>query len=118
MFGLAGRVTFHRFVSRDDYLDWLSMADIAIQLRYPLFGQVSGPVSDCVTCGVPLVTTASLALGMDVEAQSEVVPDVFSPVHVSEAIRRILARDPAMEPEPPEPRDFGSYLNRLVDLVA
>lgn len=83
-------VVFHRYVSRQGYLDRLVSADIVIQLRYPIFGQISGPLADAVACGVPTVTTADLAVGMGLQESCIVIPNRFSPLHIAEGVREII----------------------------
>jgi len=86
---LNDHVTFTSYVSRQGYLDSLIAADVVIQLRYPMFGQVSGPLADAVACGIPTVATEDLAIGMGIEGYCEVIENRFSPLHVAEAVRRI-----------------------------
>ena len=104
--GLADRVSFLRYVSRQRYLEALAGADIVMQLRYPLFGQVSGPVADAVSCAVPLITTEELAEGMEVAGHCAAVPNSFSPLHIAEAVRGLLAA-------PPPARETGAFAGRL-----
>ncbi len=89
--GLEGSIHFTGYASRQTYLDFLAAADVVIQLRYPLFGQVSGPLGDAVACGVPVVTTEELAVGTELEECCSVVPNIFSPLHIATAIRELLA---------------------------
>jgi glycosyltransferase involved in cell wall biosynthesis len=115
---VSDRVFFHSYVTREAYLGWLGSADIAIQLRHPLFGQVSGPVSDTAMCGVPLVTSWSLAHGMEVGEHCEAVPDRFSPLHVAEAVRRLLARGAPAKPLSEKTRSFDAYVAALARVAA
>jgi glycosyltransferase involved in cell wall biosynthesis len=88
--GLADRIVFARFVSRQVYLDSIVAADIIVQLRYPLFGQVSGPLADAVACGVPVVATEEFAVGMGVSENCAVIANHFSPLHIAEAVRHLI----------------------------
>ena len=115
--GVSEFIDYHQYVNRQSYLGWLASIDVAVQLRYPLFGQVSGPVSDAVMCGVPLVTTESLAFGMDVADCCATVPDAFSPLHVSEQIRTLLEAGFAPPVDLGPLRDFRAYVGRLMDIA-
>jgi glycosyltransferase involved in cell wall biosynthesis len=90
--GLSDQVSFTRYVPRQHYLEALATADVVVQLRYSLFGQVSGPLADAVACGVPAVATEELANGMGLVEACECVPNVFSPLHIAGAVRRAVGR--------------------------
>jgi hypothetical protein len=88
-----------------------------VQLRYPLFGQVSGPLGDAVACGAPVVTTAELANGTGLEEFCAVVPDKFSPLHIAIAIRRLTdARSAA--PRPSKINPMKRYVKALLQSTA
>ena len=90
--GIESRVRFMTYVSRESYLEHMATADLVVQLRYALFGQVSEPLGDVVACGIPVVTTEDLAFGTGLEACCTVIPNQFSPLHIAEATRTILER--------------------------
>jgi len=47
------------YVPRETYVDYLSLADVAVQLRTLSRGETSGAVLDCLAHGVPLVINAN-----------------------------------------------------------
>ncbi len=117
---VAHWVSFHQHVNRATYLTWLAVADVAVQLRYPLFGQASGPVSDVLNADLPLVTTVSLAASMNANSDPsvETVPDVFSPLHVSEAIRTLLDQPKRRRASQAKAtHTFNNYVPALIDLL-
>jgi glycosyltransferase involved in cell wall biosynthesis len=113
---LEEHVEFLSYVTRELYLEHLGHADVVVQLRYALFGQVSGPLGDAVACGVPVVTTEDLAQGMALEPGCTVIPNAFSPLHIAEAIRSILGGD-AGERQRVVNR-MGDYVTQLFALLA
>jgi glycosyltransferase involved in cell wall biosynthesis len=107
--GLSEQVNFTRYVARPHYLEALATADVVVQLRYPLFGQVSGPLADAVACAVPVVATEELASGMGLGKACECVPDAFSPLHIAGAIRRAVARPTSA----PKSHSMSEYVDGL-----
>ena len=57
--GLGGRVTVHADVPDDDFRAWLVAADIAVDLRFPHRGEVSGSLSMAMVAGVPTIVSAT-----------------------------------------------------------
>src|SRR4029453_13740311 len=57
--GLGARVTVHTDVSDEDFLAWMCAADVAVDLRFPHRGEVSGSLSRSMQCGVPTVVSAT-----------------------------------------------------------
>ena len=57
--GLGGRVTLLPDVSDEDFLGWLCAADVAVDLRYPHRGEVSGSLARAMQCGRPAVVSAT-----------------------------------------------------------
>jgi glycosyltransferase involved in cell wall biosynthesis len=49
--GLGGRVTLLPDVSDEDFLAWMCAADVAVDLRYPHRGEVSGSLARAMQCG-------------------------------------------------------------------
>jgi len=56
--GMGERVHITGFVDDKDYLDYLSIADVAVQLRTLSRGETSRAVLDCLAHGVPLIANA------------------------------------------------------------
>jgi glycosyltransferase involved in cell wall biosynthesis len=117
LLGIEEHVRFVSYVSRPAYLNYMAASDVLVQLRYALFGQVSGPVGDAVVCGVPMVTTRELAAGSGLEDHCTIIPDHFSPLHIANAVRRLIATD---EPPPPPARVNGmaEYVDALFETLA
>lgn len=90
--GLGGRVTLLPDVSDQDFLGWLCAADVAVDLRYPHRGEVSGSLARAMQCGRPTVVSAS---GTYLD-----IPD------------GLVAHVPAGRPEPAE---LAAVLGCLVD---
>jgi glycosyltransferase involved in cell wall biosynthesis len=57
--GLGDRVTVHHDVSDDDFRAWLVAADLAVDLRFPHRGEVSGSLSMAMVAGVPTIVSAT-----------------------------------------------------------
>ncbi|GJE04613.1 glycosyltransferase [Methylobacterium isbiliense] len=83
---IKDNIDFVGYVDRSMYIEYLQRCDVAIQLRYPIFGQVSGPVADCAVCGIPIVTVSSISQGMNLEDCCVTIPDSFSPMHIADAV--------------------------------
>lgn len=111
--GIEGRIHFTGYVSRQTYLDYMVAADVIVQLRYPLFGQVSGPVGDAVACGVPVVTTEELAVGTELAEFCSVVPNKFSPLHIATAIRKLVTSG-AIGEQKSKINSMSEYVNKLL----
>jgi len=115
---IASRVSFHDQVNRAGYVTWLAACDVVVQLSYPMFGQVSPPIADALACGIPLVTTVSLAHAMEVAIFSA-VPDDFSPLHISEAIREALGAERSSRADTTGlAREFENYVRCLAETIA
>lgn len=55
--GYADRIIITGFLDREEYLEMLQIADLAVQLRTLSRGETSGAALDCLAFGVPLVIT-------------------------------------------------------------
>jgi glycosyltransferase involved in cell wall biosynthesis len=115
--GIEEHVVLMSYVSREAYLEYLGSADVIVQLRYALFGQVSGPLSDAAACGVPVVTTEDLAAGTGLEEYCHIIPNSFSPMHIAEAVRALLGRETEV-PARPRLHDMKDYVDRLFEALA
>jgi glycosyltransferase involved in cell wall biosynthesis len=115
--GISDRVHFLNYVTRQTYLEEMGRADVLVQLRYSLFGQVSGPLGDAVACGAPVVTTAELAYGTGLEKFCSVVPDQFSPLHIATAVRRVIGT-PSPAPRPSKINPMAGYVKALLQATA
>ena len=57
--GIGDRVTVHHDVSDDDFRAWLVAADVAVDLRFPHRGEVSGSLSMAMMAGVPAIVSGT-----------------------------------------------------------
>lgn len=57
--GAGDRVTVHHDVSDDDFRAWLVAADVAVDLRFPHRGEVSGSLAMAMMAGAPTVVSAT-----------------------------------------------------------
>ena len=90
--GLGARVSLHADVSDEDFLGWLCAADVAVDLRHPHRGEVSGSLARALQCGRATVVSAT---GTYLDLPDEVV-----------------ARVPAGRPEPGE---IAAILRNLLE---
>jgi glycosyltransferase involved in cell wall biosynthesis len=88
--GAGTTVSVHADVPEEDFLAWLGAADVAVDLRFPHRGEVSGSLSRAMQAGVPTVVSAT---GTYLD-----VPD--------EMVLRVA-------PGPPDPQELASVLGRL-----
>ncbi|MGH2595612.1 MAG: glycosyltransferase [Actinomycetota bacterium] len=56
---LGGRVTLAADVSDDDFRGWIAAADVAVDLRFPHRGEVSGSLMRAMQAGKPSIVSAS-----------------------------------------------------------
>lgn len=90
--GIADRVTLRPDVTDEEFLNWMAAADIAVDLRYPHRGEVSGSLARAMQSGLPTVVSAT---GTYLDISDELV-----------------VRVPAGRPDPAE---IAAVLRRLVD---
>jgi glycosyltransferase involved in cell wall biosynthesis len=90
--GIADRVTLRPDVTDEQFLSWMGAVDIAVDLRFPHRGEVSGSLARAMQSGLPTVVSAT---GTYLDISDELV-----------------VRVPAGRPEPVE---IASVLRRLVD---
>jgi glycosyltransferase involved in cell wall biosynthesis len=57
--GLGSRVHVHTDVDDEDFLAWTCAADVAVDLRFPHRGEVSGSLARSMHCGRPTVVSAT-----------------------------------------------------------
>ena len=57
--GVGDRVTVHHDVPDDDFRAWLVAADVAVDLRFPHRGEVSGSLSMAMVAGLPTIVSAT-----------------------------------------------------------
>src|SRR4029450_2996933 len=89
--GVGARVSMHTDVSDEDFLAWMCAADVAVDLRYPHRGEVSGSLSRSMQVGRPTVVSATgtyLALPDDVVVR--VPAGRLEPRELAEALRALV----------------------------
>jgi glycosyltransferase involved in cell wall biosynthesis len=84
-------VSLHTDVSDEDFLAWMCAADVAVDLRYPHRGEVSGSLSRSMQCGRPTVVSAT---GTYLDLPEDVVVRVpagrLEPRELAEALRALV----------------------------
>jgi glycosyltransferase involved in cell wall biosynthesis len=92
--GLGDRVTVHHDVSDDEFRAWLVAADIAVDLRFPHRGEVSGSLSMAMMAGVPTIVSATgTYLDIPEDAVVRVAPGPVDPAELAVRLRE-LSEDP------------------------
>lgn len=90
--GLERRIHITGYASQEVFRQYLSVADLAVQLRTSSRGETSGTVLDCMSYGLPLIVNAN---GSMAELNTDAVwtlPDEFSDSELTDALQT-LSRD-------------------------
>jgi glycosyltransferase involved in cell wall biosynthesis len=89
--GLGARVSVHTDVSDEDFLAWMCAADVAVDLRFPHRGEVSGSLSRSMQVGRPTVVSAT---GTYLDLPQDVVVRVpagrLEPQELADALRTLV----------------------------
>jgi glycosyltransferase involved in cell wall biosynthesis len=94
--GLGGRLALLPDVSDSDFLAWMCAADVAVDLRDPHRGEVSGSLARAMQCGTPaIVSGTGTYLDLPDDLVVRVSPGRPDPGELAAAIER-LAGDPAL----------------------
>jgi glycosyltransferase involved in cell wall biosynthesis len=92
--GLGGRVSVHTDVSDEDFLAWLCAADVAVDLRFPHRGEVSGSLARAMQCGrATIVSGTGTYLDVPGDRVVHVSPGLVEPEELTAAIARLLEHD-------------------------
>ncbi|MEW6059379.1 MAG: glycosyltransferase family 4 protein [Actinomycetota bacterium] len=95
--GLGGRVTLLPDVSDEDFLAWMCAADVAVDLRFPHRGEVSGSLTRAMQCGRPtIVSGTGTYLDLSHDLVLHVSPGRVGAVELAAAIGR-LVDDPDLQ---------------------
>jgi glycosyltransferase involved in cell wall biosynthesis len=87
--GLGGRVSVHSDVTDEDFLGWLCASDVAIDLRFPHRGEVSGSLARAMQCGrATIVSGTGTYLDVPDDFVVHVSPGRVDPAELAAAIRR------------------------------
>ena len=88
---VGDRVSVHHDVSDDDFRAWLVAADIAVDLRFPHRGEVSGSLSMAMVAGVPTIVSGSgTYLDIPEKLVVRVAPGPADPAEVAARIGELL----------------------------
>jgi glycosyltransferase involved in cell wall biosynthesis len=86
--GVGDRVTVQHDVTDDDFRAWLVAADLAVDLRFPHRGEVSGSLSMAMVAGLPTIVSAT---GTYLDIPDDLVVRVApGPADPAELAQRIL----------------------------
>jgi glycosyltransferase involved in cell wall biosynthesis len=111
--GLGPRVHVHTDVSDDDFLAWIGAADVAVDLRFPHRGEVSGSLARSMQVGRPTLVSAT---GTYLDLPDDVVVRVPAgrpePAQVAAAIEPLLADEARRERIGSAARDHVAELAR------
>jgi glycosyltransferase involved in cell wall biosynthesis len=89
--GLGARVSLRTDVSDEDFLAWMCAADVAVDLRYPHRGEVSGSLSRAMQCGRPTVVSATgTYLDLPVDVVVRVPAGRLEPSELADALRALV----------------------------
>ena len=87
---VGDRVTVHHDVSDDDFRAWLVAADVAVDLRFPHRGEVSGSLSMAMVAGVPTIVSATgTYLDIPRELVVRVAPGPADPAELAARIQEL-----------------------------
>jgi glycosyltransferase involved in cell wall biosynthesis len=123
-FGVADYVhVFDDFVSEEQYRNFMIASDAAVQLRTYDFGQPSASLADCISSGIPVVATCSLAETCDTPSYVARIPDHISSLLIAEGLAEIWGRRVSRS-ETTEERmahreqhSFEYYATRLTEIL-
>lgn len=105
--GVQAQVHITGFVPSAVFRQYLSAADLAVQLRTQSRGETSAAVLDCMNYGLPLIMNAN---GSMAEIDSEAVwmlPDVFTDAQLVQALEHLWQ-------DPQKRRDLGQRAQALI----
>ena len=87
--GVRSRIRITGFASPDLYRDYLSAADVAVQLRTRSRGETSRAVFDCIAYGIPTIVNAHGSLAELPEEVVAQIPDVFDDCQLTAKLERL-----------------------------
>lgn len=122
--GLEGAVHWsEKWMSSDDYRNYILAADFAIQLRKYRLGVLSGAMCDCISAGLPVVSNKDLVESMEAKDVAYTVPDDLNPVLIAEKIfegyqlGHHQCRLTKGRKEYTEAHSFDLYAKKLINLL-
>jgi len=124
LYGIGRHVhVVHKYVDESSYRDFLIASDAAVHVRSGPAARPSTAAMDCISAGLPCVTTTRLAISCDAPAYIRSVPDRFSPLQVAESLALIREFDCRRDCHADarhaylEKHSFRSYARRLVEIL-
>lgn len=78
-----------QLLDENTYRDYLIASDAGVQLSFYAQSQTYSGLTDCISAGLPSVTSRTLAESSDGPEYVSVIPDRFSPLQVAEALALI-----------------------------
>jgi glycosyltransferase involved in cell wall biosynthesis len=89
--GLGARVSLAVDVSDDDFRGWLCAADVAVDLRFPHRGEVSGTLVRAMQAGVPTIVSATgTYLDVPADLVVRVAPGPTDPVELATRLGELI----------------------------
>ncbi|WP_199543253.1 glycosyltransferase [Paraburkholderia kururiensis] len=85
----ASRISITGFVNHDVFVDYLSVVDVAVQLRTCSRGETSRTVLDCLVHGVSLIVNANGPMAEYPDDTLIKLDDEFKTVDLAEALERL-----------------------------
>jgi glycosyltransferase involved in cell wall biosynthesis len=110
--GLGPRVHVHTDVSDDDFLAWIGASDVAVDLRFPHRGEVSGSLARSMQVGRPTLVSAT---GTYLDLPEDVVVRV--PAGRPEPARVAAALEPLLSDEARRDRIGSAALDHVAELA-
>ena len=124
LYGIRKRVHLvPRCVGEANYRDFLIASDAALQVGSCLIGRPSTCLMDCISAGLPSVTTRHLAVSCDAPGYIHPLPDRHSPLLVAEQLAVIWESYAGRESLAGaraaylEKHSFTYYAKRLVEIL-
>lgn len=87
--GARDRIAITGFAPRSVYLDYLSAADCAVQLRGKSRGETSAAIMDCLAYGLPTIINANGSAAEVPDSAVLKLPDAFAPAMLSAALTQL-----------------------------
>lgn len=88
---IPSNVIFTGWIDEDTYSKYLSIADIAVQLRTASRGESSSAVFDCMSYGIPTIINAHGSFNEIPDTTVWKLPESFSPEHLAETMNFLRA---------------------------
>lgn len=91
--GVAPQIRWHGYVSTERLEQLFAGIDVAVQLRTSSLLALSGSVLDCIAYGIPTLTSADIAIELEVPSYVLGIPTRMSPLLIAEAVVELAAVD-------------------------